>query len=212
MKTSTAVIGALVVGAVILGIGYLAFGHTGGSPTATSTPTTTADPSILPGINTGLAPWAPELASLKARLAADSLPALPAEGTVLHIHQHLDLFINGNPVAVPAGIGINEAAGFISPIHVHDTSGIIHVESPYQATFTLGEFFDIWGVRFAKDCIGGYCTDASHSLRVYVNGELSQGDPRQIPLSSHQEISIFYGTAAQVPATIPSSFTFPAGY
>jgi hypothetical protein len=32
-------------------------------------------------------------------------------------------------VPVPAGIGIDPAVGF-APLHTHDASGVIHVESP----------------------------------------------------------------------------------
>lgn len=212
MKTSTTIIWAVIIGVVILGIGYLAFSHTDTQSVTATTPVTVGDPLTLPGISTSTAPWAPEFDNLKARLAADSLPQLTMEGEVLHIHQHLDLYIDGQPIQVPADIGINESAGWLSPIHVHDTTGIIHVESPYVATFTLGEFFDVWGVRFTTQCIGSYCTNESKNLRVYVNGELYQGDPREIPLASHQEIVIAYGTAAELPATIPTSFPFPAGY
>jgi len=172
---------------------------------------TVADNSSLPGIQTGTAPWTVELTNLKARLAADGLPALAQEGTALHIHQHLDLIIDGTPVAVPAEIGINEGAGFISPIHVHDTTGVIHVESPVVKTFTLGQFFDIWGVRFSATCIGGYCADATHSLQVWVNGAPYTGDPRMLPLSAHEEIVIAYGTQAETPTTIPASFAFAPG-
>lgn len=174
-------------------------------------PVLISDPNNLPGIETGTAPWSPELAHLRARLASIGLPALGAEGSALHIHQHLDLFINGSTTTIPAGIGINEAAGFISPIHTHDTSGIIHVESNTIRNFTLGEFFDIWGVRFTKDALGGYLTSATSTLQVYANGSLVSGDPRSLVLAPHQEIVIVYGTKADMPKTIPSAYSFPAG-
>ncbi len=79
-------------------------------PTQGAPVTLITNPNNLPGIETGRAPWAPEIANLRARLADIGLPALSAEGTVLHIHQHLDLIVNGSPVTIPAGIGINEAA------------------------------------------------------------------------------------------------------
>jgi len=41
---------------------------------------------------------------------------------------------------------------------------------------------------------------------------IRKGDPRAIVLAAHQELFIFYGTAAQLPKTIPASFAFPAGY
>ncbi len=172
---------------------------------------TIADPTTLPGMQVGDAPWVPEVSNLFTRLKDIGLPALPQEGTAMHIHQHLDIFIHGNAVPVPAGIGINAAAGFIAPLHTHDGTGIIHVESPTVQTFTLGQFFDIWGVKFTAQCIGGYCTDATSTLKVYVNGTLYQGDPRQLALAEHQEIAVVYGTAQEQLSSLPT-FIFPAGY
>ena len=48
--------------------------------------------AALPGLQTGRAPWDPGWAHLTGRLAAIGLPALTAEGTALHIHQHLDVW------------------------------------------------------------------------------------------------------------------------
>src|SRR5881396_2786681 len=107
---------------------------------------------------TGPAPWPANTDKLKVRLSALGLPALSAEGTTLHIHQHLDLYVNGTKQVVPAQIGILTSPHVVfSPLHTHDTTGIIHVESPTVRSFTLGEFFDVWGVRFTPTCLGGYC-------------------------------------------------------
>jgi hypothetical protein len=110
---------------------------------------------------------------------------------------------------VPALIGIDPAVGF-APLHVHDTSGVIHVESPTVRDYTLGEFFAVWGVRFTPTCLGGYCDAGDRKLRVYVDGTLRQGDPTAIVLEPHQEILVTFGTAAQVPSTIPATYRFPA--
>lgn len=173
---------------------------------------TVESPQTLPGIQTSQAPWPAELDHLRDRLKAIGLPALSAEGTVLHIHQHLDIYIDGKPVAVPAEIGVSQAAGFISDIHVHDNTGIIHVESPTVQTFTLGQFFDIWGVQFTSTNIGGYANTADKTLKVFVDGNPYSGDPRQLALATHQEIVITYGTDQELPKPIPSSYSFPAGY
>src|SRR5207253_7906980 len=101
------------------------------------------------------------------RLQVLGLPALTQEGSVLHIHQHIDVFVNGGKVAVPGGIGINDNS-FISPIHTHDASGVIHVESPTKEQFTLGQFFAIWGVRFTRTSVGGYRSTAARPIRVYL--------------------------------------------
>ena len=68
------------------------------------------------------------VAGLRSRLRR-SLPALAHEGFVLHIHEHLDVYVAGRRVTVPAGIGIDVAGSFISPMHTHDETGVIHVES-----------------------------------------------------------------------------------
>src|SRR6266851_3091024 len=124
----------------------------------------------LPGLQVGPAPWLPETGTLRARLAAIGLPALEQEGTLVHTHQHLDIVVNGRPVEVPANVGINQTELYIAPIHTHDETGILHVESDEVRAFTLGQFFDIWGVRFTAACLGAYCADERHLLRVYVNG------------------------------------------
>jgi hypothetical protein len=164
-------------------------------------------------MSTSEAPWGVASETLKARLDAIHLPALSEEGNALHIHQHLDLFVHGQAVGVPSDIGIHETfPPFIAPIHTHDTAGIIHVESPTVETFTLGQFFDVWGVRLTESCIGGYCTDETNALKVFVNGQPYSGDPRGLELAAHQEIVITYGTDAEIPASIPTSYSFPEGY
>jgi len=170
------------------------------------------DPTTLPGILTGPAPWPDNTKDLEARLSAIGLPALSAEGTALHIHQHLDLYVNGTKEVVPAQIGIVTSPQVVfSPLHTHDTSGIIHVESPTVRSFTLGELFDVWGVRFTPTCIGGYCAQGDRTLRVYVDGQLATGDPTTLELFAHEEIVVTYGTKAELPNPIPSSYTFPPG-
>ena len=168
---------------------------------------TNMDPNKLPGVQSGPGPWPAEIDSLLARLNAIKLPALYEEGNALHIHQHLDILINGKPMTVPAGIGINPAASFISPLHTHDVSGVIHVESDAVRDFTLGQFFDVWGLRFSKNCVGGYCVKDRDTLRVFVNGKAVTGDPRNLSLRQHQEIAVVYGRPSSN-LTIPSTYRF----
>jgi hypothetical protein len=208
----------LAVGIVLASIVFVALkqlGPTSSGEAARTVATTspTVAPSALAGIQTGNAPWSAgnDPTDLRARLAKIDLPALPQEATVLHIHQHLEIFVNGKPVEVPGEIGISQDQTFISPLHTHDTSGIVHVEAPAQRDFTLGEFFDVWGVQLTPTCIGGYCNEGDAKLVVYVNGHEVNGDPGLILLRSHDEIVITFGTHAQLPSPIPSSFKFPVG-
>lgn len=168
------------------------------------------NPNNLSGIQTGDAPWPVEIDHLEGRLSAIGLPALQREGTVLHIHQHLDIFIDGKNISVPPGIGINEKAMFISPIHTHENDANIHVESPTAQENTLGQFFDVWGVRFTDKCIGGYCNQGDKTLKVFVNGNLFNNDPRKIVLKQHQEIVVTYGASKDLINPIPSTYVFPA--
>jgi hypothetical protein len=193
---------ALIIGLSIWGVS---------TSRKTVTPAVVTNPADLPGMQTTPAPWPAEISSLRDRLTDIGLPALSEEGSALHIHQHLDILIDGKPVVVPAGIGIQEAMGFISPIHTHDTSGVIHVESPTVQTFTLGQFFDIWGLKFTNDSIGGYSNTADKTLKVFINGAPYTGDFRSIALAAHQEIVVAYGTLKELPNPIPVSFAFPAG-
>jgi hypothetical protein len=190
---------------LVAGVGAVAVAaaHRGRHPATTTT--------TLAGLQTGPAPWGANTADLAERLRAIGVPPLsPVEGTVIHIHQHLDIFVDGHQVTVPAGVGIDPAAGY-APLHTHDPSGIVHVESPTVRSYTLGEFFAVWGVRLTPACLGGYCAGGGRELRVYVNGRPYQGDPTGLVLAAHQELVVAFGTAAQLPSPVPSGYPFPAG-
>jgi len=166
----------------------------------------------LPGAQNTPPPWtADDGAPLKGRLTAMGLKPLSAEGTVIHIHQHLDIFVNGAKVTVPALIGISSAQQFISDLHTHDTSGIIHVESATASSYSLGQFFGVWGLPLSATQIGSLKTGGGKVLKAWVNGKPVGADPTRIVLASHEEIVIAYGTPAQMPKSVPSSYPFPAG-
>jgi hypothetical protein len=171
---------------------------------AAPTPTVSA-----PG-RTSNPPWdAPADAS--AAVAATGLPMLGEEGNAVHIHAHLDIIVNAAPLQVPADIGVDEARQKISPLHSHDTTGVIHIESPTKpATFTLGQFFAEWQVSLSADHLGGLTADGTHHLKVYVNGTLHDGDPAGIVLEAHDEIAIVYGTDAQQ-TTVPHTYQWSNG-
>jgi hypothetical protein len=173
----------------------------------------------------GAAPWpAPDDPMQLTRKAG--LTPETHEFVFLHVHAHLDVFVNGDPVTVPAGIGIeihNPAVGrlkapdgstgyggisppcdvpCISPLHTHFTDGVLHTEAKKDQFNNLGEFFTEWNVRLGSKCIGGYCKPAA-PISVYVDGDRYTGDPRQIQLEDGREIAIVIGT---LPKEIPSSF------
>jgi hypothetical protein len=176
------------------------------SSTNANGPAPNIDYAVLPGLQKGPAPWQPEYAKLPDRLAPLGLNALSAEALAFHIHQHLDIFVNGKKVTVPAFIGIDDGS-FITELHTHDASGIMHVESATTKPYTLGQFISVWGVRLSKQCIGGYCATNAKPLRFYLNGKPYLGNPNNLILKNHQEIAVVYGKA---PKKIPSTYDFAA--
>ena len=142
-----------------------------------------------------------------------------AEFLQYHVHAHLDVFFNGEPVTVPAGIGIDttnpavisdeQGVGLtrecdkpcISPLHTHATDGVLHTETKTPAPNTLGQFFSEWDVPLEADRVGEY-SDTTE-LAFYVDGEKFDGDPREIELSDGKEIAVVIGTP---PDSIPADF------
>ena len=149
-------------------------------------------------------PWGTHAEHLRERLRTLALPALNSEGTKLHTHQHLDVYVNGKHITVPANIGIGPHGSFYSPLHTHDTSGIIHLESTTVRSYTLGAFFRVWGVRLTARCIDGHCG----KLGAFVDGRRVDADPTDIPLTEHEEIAVALGRR---PQQIPSQYSFPSG-
>jgi hypothetical protein len=143
-------------------------------------------------------------------LGIDNIRCEVLEHLTFHIHAHLDISINGNPYTIPSQIGIipNKCLYWM---HTHDDTGVIHIESPENRNFTLGQFFDIWNEKFNNTQIFDniVSNNTNNTLSVYVNGsKASAVDYRDIKLNSHDEIAIVYGKS---PDTISSSYPFQKG-
>lgn len=203
---------ALISFVVIVSLGKLIIKSDFSPPAQTSTTAVSPTPGILPGLQASNTPWKAEIDHLKERSLAINLPLLTGEGSALHIHQHLDLYINSKKFVPPTDIGVDEVNKLISPLHTHDDSGIIHVESNVVADFTLGQFFDVWGVRFTQECVGGYCNDSTQKLSLFIDGKPYTGVYRDLILSPRQEIALIYGTEQEIPSPIPSTYVFPKDY
>ena len=140
------------------------------------------------------------------------LEPLRIESLQFHVHAHLDVFEDGRPIVIPAGIGIDImdpgvkrfedpvayggieqpcADACISPLHTHDSNGVIHTESPTPTPNTLGQFLIEWDVELPKDA------------KVYIDGEEFTGDVASIELADRREIAIVIG---EPPSAIPSRF------
>lgn len=132
--------------------------------------------------------------------AVDGLTCQLEQGGAMHIHEYLDLYINGQRVNANPGIGLVDSANCLYPLHVHDKeANVIHVESSTVATFTLGQFFDVWGVKLSSAQVGQYKVDSAHKLVVEVldaNGNMTPytGNPYDLTLQEKQTIYILYNS------------------
>ena len=146
----------------------------------------------------------------------DGISCQSSEQTLFHIHAHLTVFVNGSARQIPAAIGIPGAVAQSTPagsfveegtcfywLHTHAADGIIHIESPVHRSYTLGNFFDEWGQPLSTSRVG---PASGHVVAIY-NGQVFQGDPRNIPLTAHAQIQLEVGT----PLVAPEKITFPAG-
>lgn len=147
-----------------------------------------------------------------------------------HIHIFLGIYVNGVQYAVPTALGMENPAapqnGFVNSatcfywLHSHDSSGIVHVESPdptgipiTQSAFTLKTLFDIWGITVNANQFGTF----SGPVRVFTSGQTYQGgvatipasdytywnaDPNTIPIYSHEVVMIEVGPT--YPASLPN--------
>ena len=98
----------------------------------------------------------------------------------------LRIQIDGAAVTVPAWVGIDRPRAVQAPAHTHDDSGTIWVEGRASQTFTLGQFFTLWGVRLTDSCLGAACG----TLAVSVDGRADDTDPRALPLATAKTIDL----------------------
>jgi hypothetical protein len=126
----------------------------------------------------------------------DKILCQPREQVLFHIHARLTVFVDGRPRTVPAGIGIASPQAQATPngpfvvagscfswLHTHAADGIIHIESPVPRTFTLGDFFDVWGQPLSPTRIA----TAKGPVTAFVGGRVYTGNPRAIKLTRHAQ-------------------------
>src|SRR2546425_11589398 len=87
-------------------------------------------------------------------------------------------------------------------LHTHTAAGIIHIESRARRTFTLGDFFAIWGQPLNSTQVA----TAQGPVIAYVNGVRWSAGPGEIRLEAHDLVQLDVGDE-----TPPNPFRFPAG-
>lgn len=115
------------------------------------------------------------------------------EGQRLHIHQHLLILDRGKEVRIPEAVGQVPERNCLYWLHTHTPDGIIHIEAPANRTFTLGDFFKIWGQPLSHTVAATAHAGKGQRLRVWVDGKAYAGDPASIKLEAHTDIVIEAG-------------------
>lgn len=118
----------------------------------------------------------------------------------MQIQPQLSVLIEGAPLTVPSGIGINQSlwrdhsldeygvAGH-SPLTTRDSSGTIHVDSNTIRNFTLQDFLGVWGKTVDNNQVVGIQVPPGDSSCVVVNGQ-TFSDTRDVVLMDNEKITV----------------------
>ena len=125
------------------------------------------------------------------------------EELAYHIHAHLTVFDNGQARSIPGGVGIpgsqvvQTTEGPVASggqciywLHTHAPDGVIHVESPTERIYSLGDFFDEWHQPLSANQVG----DVKGKVSAIVNGKPWTKSVRAIPLDPHAVIQLNVGS------------------
>lgn len=129
------------------------------------------------------------------------------EMTQSHNHVLLTIYIDGKEYPLPANIGIPTDSSGNSTcfywLHVHpQNQNVIHLESPVNEPFVLGQFIDEWNQQFQSL---GFPSQLllSKGWTIWINGKVYHGSLRNVPLNEHTMITIAYGSTQGVkPVTV----------
>lgn len=190
---------AIGAAAAIAGVSVAIVLATGGSKTPAPSAAAVMGPEGIV-LETGPA-LAPATAAATGQ-TVDGIQCNTSEQVIYHIHAHLAVYVDGAARQIPLGIGAVEPAisqtqngPFASAthcyywLHTHASDGIIHIESPIQHTYTLGNFFDIWRQPLNANQAG----PATGAVTAFVNGIRYSGDPHTIPLGARTDIQLDVG-------------------
>jgi hypothetical protein len=143
-------------------------------------------------------PTAPATGQQIAGISCDA-----QEGQRIHIKHHLVILDHGKEVHIPENVGQPAGRRCLYWLHTHTPDGIIHIEAPLNRTFTLGDFFKIWGQPLTHTMVASAKAAKGRNLKVWVNGHAFTGNPATIPLNPHADVVIEAGP----PFPKPPKFT-----
>jgi hypothetical protein len=171
---------------------------TGTTTSATDTVATLGPEGVLHELGSPLAPASTTLPGT----TVDGVQCDLVEQLTYHIHAHLQIYVDGQPRQLPAGIGLVDPVAQQTPdgpfygadrcyywLHTHTNDGIIHIESPTPRIYTLGNFFDEWNQPLNSQQVG----PARGQVTAYLNGKPWSKSPRDIPLKAHAVVQLDVG-------------------
>ena len=108
-----------------------------------------------------------------------------------HDHVVMSIIVNGRPAVIPEGVGMDPnlwhdhsldrfGPSGISPLHTHDTSGTIHIESTSEREFTVGEFLSVMGLD--SDAVERVTVDGG-VVDDPLNHEMRRGEKIQVEMT-----------------------------
>jgi hypothetical protein len=98
-------------------------------------------------------------------------------GSIYHSHPNLTITINGANFPLTPAQGTFEN-GCSQPIHTHDATGVLHIETDQNRDYTLADWFLLWGhwennptrAIFNSTQIFDHKVTTGHSLTMTVDG------------------------------------------
>lgn len=107
-----------------------------------------------------------------------------------HIHVFIGIYLNGQELALPRGLGIVANWGADGPpaeivyascfyyTHTHDSTGVFHVEDPNinnapvtQSIYKTADLFNMWGITVNALQFGQF----QGAVNVYTSGQVYRG-------------------------------------
>ena len=149
-----------------------------------------------------------------------TIPCDQLEHTQVHYHAYLQILNQGSAVSIPTNVGRSSACYYWLHMHTSE-AGIIHIESPSDRIFTLGDFFDVWSAwghapqLLDATHVGTLTLTGSQKLAAYVDLDDGKGaapfsgNPRTIVLQDHEVITLEITPPSVNP---PPSFSWPSGF
>lgn len=160
------------------------------------------------GLNYGVRRWpdGPGVGPSATGATAGGIPCgLNLAAITYHVHPHLRILLDGQPLMIPRDVGIGgpgaPAPGCLYGVHTHDGQGVLHAEWETPRDFTLGQFFQIWGQPLSRSQVA----DLTGLPIVFwiIDGRIITewtGDPNTILLPQGRNIVIQVGAA---PTSLP---------